>query len=186
MNREYKNINQQCGAVLVISMIFLVVLTLLGISAMRTTVLEEKMAGNYKSCQIAFQSAEAAMRAGEVWLQSQTARPNTSTANQTGSNVWLLNAPLPLDPAVKPNWWDDADNSWWTTATYATEYADSMQGIAANPRYVREEQTYLKDSLNVGIKGDSSGRVFYRVTARGVGATGQTSSILQSTYTRRF
>ena len=180
----YQNKTTQQGAVLTISMIFLVILTLLGVSSMRSTVLEEKMAGNYKSCQVAFQSAEAAMRSGEAWIQSQTERPPTSASDQIGSNVWNLNASSPV--VDQPNWWDQVDSSWWENSNNATTYTDVIKGTAAVPAYVREEQTFIKDSLTMGIPSDNAGRVFYRITARGVGATGQTKSILQSTYTRRF
>jgi type IV pilus assembly protein PilX len=112
------------------------------------------------------------------------AKQKDQIPQQAGTNVWNLNAPSPV--ADKPNWWEQVSTSWWEDSDNATEYNDSINTVASNPRYVREEQTFLKDNLNVGIKSDTSGRVFYRVTARGVGVTGQTKSILQSTYTRRF
>lgn len=56
---------KQKGAALLISMIMLFLLTILGITSMSSTVMEEKMAGNSKDREIAFQAAEAALRAGE-------------------------------------------------------------------------------------------------------------------------
>ena len=48
--------NQQRGAVLIISLIMLLVLTLLGVTSMRTTILEEKMAGNLRDKNTSFQA----------------------------------------------------------------------------------------------------------------------------------
>lgn len=48
----------QTGAVLIVALIMLVVLTLLGVSAMNTTQLEERMASNQQERQRAFQTAE--------------------------------------------------------------------------------------------------------------------------------
>jgi type IV pilus assembly protein PilX len=59
------NSNHQSGAVLVISLIMLLLLTLIGISSIQTTSLEEKMAGNLRDRNIAFQAAESAIRDAE-------------------------------------------------------------------------------------------------------------------------
>jgi type II secretory pathway pseudopilin PulG len=58
------NTNQparQSGAVLIVAMILLVVLTMLGVTAMNTTSLEERMASNTQEQVRAFQAAETAL-----------------------------------------------------------------------------------------------------------------------------
>ena len=57
---------RQSGAVLVIGLIILVVLTLLGVQGMRTNVAQERMASNMRERNLAFQAAEAALRQGEA------------------------------------------------------------------------------------------------------------------------
>ena len=59
-------INRRNGAVLIISLIILLLLTIIGMTAIQTTLLEEKMAGNLQEQNIAFQAAESALRAGEA------------------------------------------------------------------------------------------------------------------------
>ncbi|PJI46436.1 MAG: pilus assembly protein PilX [Pseudomonas sp.] len=54
------------GAVLLVSLVMLVLLTLIGLAGMRMVQLEERMAGNLRDRQMAFQAAEAALRAGEA------------------------------------------------------------------------------------------------------------------------
>lgn len=61
---------KQSGAVLIIGLIFLLVLTLVGVTAMRGTVLQERMAGNYNESALAFQRSEEVLRAGE-WDEVQ-------------------------------------------------------------------------------------------------------------------
>jgi len=53
------NVSAQRGAALIMGLVILFVLTLLGVAAMRTTSLEEKMAGNVQEATRAFQAAES-------------------------------------------------------------------------------------------------------------------------------
>ncbi len=56
---------RQSGAALIVTLMFLVVMTLIGVGAMHSTILEEKMAGAYLQRQKAFQLTERALRYGE-------------------------------------------------------------------------------------------------------------------------
>jgi Tfp pilus assembly protein PilX len=53
---------QQRGVVLVVSLLILLVLTLLGISSLDSSVMEEKMASNAQTANSTFQAAESAIR----------------------------------------------------------------------------------------------------------------------------
>ncbi|KFE47402.1 pilus assembly protein PilX [Pseudomonas syringae] len=71
MNRivRFKSIQafpaRQGGMVLLVSLVFLLLLTLLGISSMQNATLQEKMAGSVTLRNQSFQKAEAALRLGE-------------------------------------------------------------------------------------------------------------------------
>lgn len=52
---------RQSGTVLVVAMVILLVLTLLGVTALNTTTLEEKMAANHQETKRAFQAAESGL-----------------------------------------------------------------------------------------------------------------------------
>jgi Tfp pilus assembly protein PilX len=54
----------QSGVTLIISLVLLLLLTLIAVSSMKTTGLQEKMAGNDRDRNLAFQAAEAALGAG--------------------------------------------------------------------------------------------------------------------------
>ena len=58
------NAKQQQGAVLAISLIILLVITIVGLSSMSTTTLEEKMAQNFQADTVTFQGAESAITEG--------------------------------------------------------------------------------------------------------------------------
>lgn len=59
----------QRGAALVVALILLVVVTLMGISGMQNTALQERMSGNMFDRSIAMQAAEAGLRAAETELE---------------------------------------------------------------------------------------------------------------------
>ncbi|MGV6397566.1 pilus assembly PilX family protein [Pseudomonas caspiana] len=61
--------SSQKGMVLVVSLIFLLLLTLLGVSAMQNATMQEKMAGSVMVRNQSFQFAEAALRLGESAIQ---------------------------------------------------------------------------------------------------------------------
>jgi Tfp pilus assembly protein PilX len=55
----------QDGMALIVSLVFLLLMTLIGISSMQNATLQEKMAGSVKFRNESFQAAEAALRIGE-------------------------------------------------------------------------------------------------------------------------
>jgi type IV pilus assembly protein PilX len=60
---------RQRGMVLLVSLVFLLLLTLLGVSSMQNATLQEKMAGSVTFRNQSFQAAEAALRVGESSIQ---------------------------------------------------------------------------------------------------------------------
>ncbi|SEP85115.1 type IV pilus assembly protein PilX [Ectothiorhodospira magna] len=64
---------KQRGTALVISLIFLLMMTILGVNAMRDTTLQERMVGNMQDRNMAFQASEAVLRVGEAWIRNQEA-----------------------------------------------------------------------------------------------------------------
>ena len=64
----------QKGAVLPITLILMVLMMMVGLSTMKTSILSERMAGNYDSVNVAFQAAEAALRDAEQDLDCEGCR----------------------------------------------------------------------------------------------------------------
>jgi len=144
----------QAGAVLVVSLIMLLLLTIIGVSSVQTTTLEERMAGNMRNKSIAFQNAEAALRAGENYLA------NLSGNFTAGAGRYLATG---TPPGANDDW------SKFSTVTYN---AASTQASAA-PMYVIQ---LLPTNLSAGTN------PIYRITARGVGGTDSAVAVVQSIY----
>ncbi len=176
---------QQNGAVLVFCLVFLLVLTMMGVASMESSVLEERMAGNLQDYNAAFQAAEASLQVGENWLMDQFTWPATSSDGST--TVWSRDAMDP-DTGDSLHWWQDSArdvSSWW--GNNAIEVSD-VEGVATAPHYVLEEMSTITSGQSIGIGSglQSRVRVFHRITARGSGV-GDTAVVqLQSTFVKTY
>lgn len=70
---------QQSGAVLILSLAVLLLLSLVGLSGASSTTLEERMAGNFRDQRVAFEAAEAALGSAEQWVENNDLLPISGT-----------------------------------------------------------------------------------------------------------
>jgi len=176
---------QQQGAVLVFCLVFLLVLTMMGVASMESSVLEERMAGNMQDYNAAFQAAEASLQVGENWLMSQFDWPATS--NDGSTPVWVRDSMDP-DTSDPLHWWQDSTrdtSSWWEDSAIEVS---NVQGVASAPHYVLEEVSTITSGQSIGIGSglQSRVRVFHRVTARGSGVGDAAVVQLQSTFVKTY
>ncbi|MGA8260303.1 MAG: PilX N-terminal domain-containing pilus assembly protein [Arenicellales bacterium] len=87
----------QQGIVLVIGLVFLLVLTIIGITSLRTTTLEERMAGNLQQHTIAFQDAEAKIA---LVLNSLNGSQSTLSTDDSCATLNPGSYPAPVNPSV--------------------------------------------------------------------------------------
>jgi len=73
----YKGNKNESGAALVVAMLFMLVMTLLGMGAISSAFMEEKMVGNSIDRERAFQAAEATLRLAERHLSTSTNKKNS-------------------------------------------------------------------------------------------------------------
>lgn len=176
MNLRY-SLKSQNGAALIVSLLMLTVMTLLGVTAMQSNLLQEKMAGNFRDANTAFQAAEAALRDGENWLMTQTSEPIPETSNSSTPSSGVFDK-----DTLGTQWWK-IPSVWNTNALAFTGFS----GIKSSPKRVVELQQFLDDgSLTIGQRQRPKGRMVYRVTSRGTGGTNTSSVTLQSSYAKRF
>ena len=77
----------QRGVALFISLVLLLVLTIIGVSAVQTTSMEERMARNTHDSVLAFEAAEVALRTGETFLRNNV--NSTALFTPAGNNgLW--------------------------------------------------------------------------------------------------
>ena len=175
------NKNNQSGAVLAISLIMLVVLTLLGVTAMQSTTMEERMAGNLRDRNLAFQASEGALMLAEGWLSGLA---NLPTENSTGSaGIWTYNS-MDTDTTNGISWWEEpgADVSWWATNGGDGSTVIAMgSSLASQPSYIVEKFPLAAGpSMRSGSALQTQNML--RVTARGVGGSESAVVILQTMY----
>lgn len=181
-NKEINGINQyhtrESGAVLMVSLVMLLVLMVLGVSSMGTVILEEKMAGNMRDQDLAFQATEAGIRDAEARIQPLNILPIDCTV--APCNIWKRNTLSNLETNSLA-WWTDPENSH----EFGAEGTKDLATVVTDPRYIIEHQAYVRDSLSVG-HGPGTGRDYYRITSYGVGANASAVKVLQSTSVKRF
>jgi len=161
---------KQSGVVLVISLIMLLLLTIIGVTAMQVTGLEEKMAGNNKDKNVAFQAAEAALRDSEQDIKSSRVSGLTSMDASCTNGLCYNSGTTFLHIETQPLLIANAVSY----GDYST--APDLIGIPAaqQPRY-----------LIVGMKIRRFGETWkyqYKVTALAQGGQSTTQSILQEVY----
>ena len=170
-----KNVRSMQGATLAIALIMLLLMTIIGVSAMQTTIFEEKMSSNMRNKDIAFQSAESALREAEAWVINLNALPADIASCASQPCVITYDSTRYLE---------DQTATWWTNNS-AVFSSSTLSNIKSQPRYVIEFYRFVADSPVQGI-GIPTGTYYYRVTARATGITDDAVTILQTTVAKRF
>jgi type IV pilus assembly protein PilX len=168
----------QRGVALFISLVLLLVLTIIGVSAVQTTSMEERMARNTHDSVLAFEAAEVALRTGETFLRNNV---NTTALFPPGGNNGLWKA----SNYGQAERWEQANI--WTGTNSVVVPANTIAGVAEQPRYIiefvatvqRAENPYLLGTAK--DTGDDQIQIF-RITARGIGGTTNARVLLQSTF----
>ena len=163
------------GMILVIALLFMTILTIIGITAPNTGVLDEKMARNSRDYNIAFQAAEAALRDARTDLLGLGTR-NPVIIGSVGF-VTACTAGLCIRAVSgQPEVWDIAVN--WTDNTRSVRYATYTTAqqfpTTPTPGGVSQPPRYLIEWLST-----SGSQNFYRITARAWGASANTVVTLQ-------
>ncbi len=182
-------LHKQQGAVFATSLIFLVVITLLGVTAMKTATLEERMAGNLRDRNLALQAAEMGLRYAEQHIRDNDPATNVPTpiegvtgfdAACTGGYCYYgAGVDAPVNPAWRANCTPNCPLS------YAAGTVFNTNGIPytapALPAGVLAPPTYLIEGIRKTPPG-SGMRYYYRVTVIAQGAQPGTVVRLQEVF----
>jgi len=171
---------RQNGTVLVMALVFLVILTLLGVGALNTTSLQEKMAGNTQDRNYAFQAAESGIRAGENII-GQARQPTDVKADPSITTDGLHLASTTSQPIWEtPGLWSSSD---------VITISGAFTKLSSAPKFIIEYVGKIDppgDSLGVGSRSARKGIALFRVTSRATGGTDAAVSMVQSTYQKPF
>ncbi len=186
---SHKPGGEQCGAVLVVSLLILLVMTILGVSSMGSTTLQERMANNNNQRQIAFQAAEAALRAGETFLASNiTSVSDLMTNFNATTPVAGMYSELAPATGVKdyklPGTFDFFDDASWL-ASGSTVEVSNLPGVSQRPRFIIEYMGRIgRAPVSYSLKKQDSRQYAFRITAIGWGEGNAPTAhyILQSSF----
>lgn len=164
------------GVALVIVLILLLVMTVLGVASIRGTVLEERMSGNMYDRSLAFQAAEAALREGELLINTPGAVVVPGAGCSNGVCAFL--APV---EGVPDRWLDPAFAGWRDAVTDVGTLASTPQffieDLGIGPNWVGCDQ-------DIGSVAPNCLSQRFRVTARSAAAD-RAQVIVQSTVAAR-
>lgn len=179
MSKFTTHIIKSRGSALIIALVFLLALTMIGTTAMQGTSQQESMAGNMRDRNLAFQAAEAGLRAAERWLQAQATAPNFT--NGTGGTGYLSAQPDTF--WITYNW--NNQSLYSNNTTTPPTGALALTQLSRQPSYVIEDTT--QDPSGAGNNDPNCASLAYRcyrITSRGVGGSPNAIVVLQATFYR--
>lgn len=187
------HIKKQRGATLVVALIILLVMSVIGISTMKSSTLQERMAGNARQKAISKNAAMVAMREAELWLRANIPDyPLVPSLNNFNGNNGLYSAVnRPSAAAVPvPAAFDVTDPDDWT--------AVGVSSAAVSGSLVSQQPKYIIEYLGRDVRGESAVPVvsfddeeknnlsvrshLFRITAIGWAKDANITTVLQSTY----
>lgn len=176
------SIIQQQGAALVVALIMLVLMTLIGMTAMQVTTIQSKLVSNTSDSDKAFQAAETALKRGEDYtLLCDFSKIKEREYPFTDSCTDGLCKPTPI--SSDPQWLEAVGENkiWEDTSTKTLKYGSETKpagdasknissvsplpasSVAKQPRFMIERISDI-DSLQKDIN-----KGWFRVTAQGYG-----------------
>lgn len=176
---QQDSINRQRGAVLIIGLVVLIILTVLGVSTMSSSGLELRMSGNALEKTVSFENAEDVRLTAENMADSIVERMESTNNNarqaavHVGLNKGFYDRTVGSNPTVDTvEFWDDTGN-YMQVGSAGSGYALEYLGVHA---------LYLDRQNATAGTNDTLMHVF-RITTIGQGADGARTA-LQAVYMR--
>ena len=169
---------RQEGISLAIVLVTIGLLAIIGLGAMQMNVLQEKGAGNARDQNLAFQTAESALRDAEQYVDINLTPTSAFTAGCTGG---LCRPSLTSTPV-----WQDTGLDVWNNSSLTFAYSKTVPNVIKQPAYIVElVAENIPDIAGVAL--DIGGapppkQAAYRITARAWGGTSSAQVTLQSVY----
>lgn len=191
----------QRGAVLFVALIFLILLTLLAVTAASTSILQEKMTGGMRNRQLSLSGAESTVRGAEavLWqLSFDASQPLPPCIDDSGSQLCVYR-PTPsggllgyIQSFRSEKQWDPTTplSGYFTYAHAMTGLGEETANLADQPRFVIEDlgpavppgagqQLGTRDRELTSLVGRHE---WYRITARSPGGSDAVVRAAESVY----
>jgi len=199
---------RQSGIALVVVLIMLLLVTALGIAAVRTLIMQERMASNGFDRNLAMQSAERTLRLAEDIARAQSlAQPinpgfpadplgvmngnyagSCPVVNGTDSSPCAAGLCSQPTPACAPRWTDTSFDASWVTVTSTVPAIASSAALDSDSKLsLGLQQQYLIEFLGKTYPcskdpGDKQNCSLYRITVRTNKGSNRAVVQLQSNY----
>lgn len=161
----------QRGISLLVVLVLLLIMTVLGLAILRGTMMEERMTANMFERSLAFQSAESALRQGEL-VAAGTPTPPSSGCNAAG----VCAKPDP----VQTDRWVDSGFAGWVAATPIAGATPAPPASSYFVEYMGEAPSWPGCDRQIPIAALCM-VPSYRVTARSADAA-RSTVLIQSNY----
>lgn len=178
--------HRQAGVSLIIGLIMLLMLTIIALAGSQISLQQERMAGNWRESDVAFQRAESVIKGVENRLYDNNGDPGLAGL---ATSDFLGAAFQACSPASSPSWdYSDADMDW-TNATWITDpndptfSADDAQyaliQYQGNPfKACRADSSNLQDQNGSPVPASP----FFLIIARAKGPGGVADVTVESTF----
>ncbi len=181
-SQRYRQRPAQHGFVLIASLLILIIVTLLGISMFRSYGLQEKIAGNLREKERAFQAAQSTMKFAEQWLTQK----NHATAGTpcVGSSTPTAVPQVCSNPLLYPNTIPWANSGQQLGVAYNIPQPGSTSGTIKVSVTGGADSYYALPRFYIQNIGPSIGKqgTLFRITTVGWGGNKTAIAVIQSTY----
>lgn len=165
-NLQTITINRQQGSALAVGLLFLIILTLLGVTASSGAITQELITRNAKDNLLAMQTAEAGLRAAESWIRNNN-QPHVDNIDVYDQGFCELNNCLD-----------------WTAAQWAANGTPAAyDSTQSTPNDITQAYYVIEiHYIRLPLDSSSSEVYFYKIYSRGTGKSAETVRVLSSIY----
>ncbi|NOZ52567.1 MAG: hypothetical protein GXP08_05400 [Gammaproteobacteria bacterium] len=185
--KQQPPLTQSNGSILITSLLLLLVMTILAVTALNSTVMEEKMSSNTRQKNLAHQAAETALKAAEAWLDNTA---NVGIHDDVVQKFTGVAERYNSATSASSLNWDTNTSSAWTISnsqavTTLTTFPNDANLIPGAPRYLIEYVGRVGEPP-LNFTDPDLRQYAFRVVAIGWGPDKNTKVVLSSSFRKRL
>lgn len=178
-----RHARRERGFILVTGMMFLVVMTLLGLALFRSSGLMDRITANTRDKQRSFEAAQSSAEYGVWWLRQSFGGGNgTTCANNNGTattaTLHVCSEALPTSLLTLQDYTTWYQNAFTYTPPGMVVLAGGGMANATDVNYNAPPGLYVE---KLGLSKDGK-NTFYQITAYGFGGDANTVSVVRGTF----